>query len=94
MKKQKNRPIFKKKILIEGSVIFLVGPIGTFFSRLANYFEKNDIRTFKVDFPLHEYGFPKSSRLKYSDDIYRFKEFLEIIIFLCTGMYLFLISKQ
>ena len=71
MKKQNNRPIFKENF-IEGSVIFLVGPIGTFFSRLANYFEKNDI---KVDFPLHEYGFPKSSRLKYSDDIYRFKFF-------------------
>ena len=80
MKKQNNRPIFKKKILIEGPVIFLVGPIGTFFSRLANYFEKNNIKTYKVNFPLYEYGFPKSSRLNYSDDIYKFKEFLENII--------------
>ena len=37
MRNHRIRPTFKKKILIEGSAIFLVGPIGTFFSRLANY---------------------------------------------------------
>ncbi len=80
MKKIKNIPIFKKKILIEGSVIFLMGPIGTFFARLASFLEENDVKTFKVSFPLHEYGFKKSSRLWYSDDIYKFKEYLEKII--------------
>lgn len=80
MKKQNNRPIFKKKILIEGSVIFLVGPIGTFFARLANFFEKNNVKTYKIIFPLHEYGFPKSSRLSYSEDIIGFKEFLKNLI--------------
>ena len=74
------RPTFKKKILIEGSVIFLVGPIGTFFSRIANYLEKNDIKTYKISFPLYEYGFHKSQRINYSDDISRFKEFLEKVI--------------
>ncbi len=80
MTKKKNIPIFKKKISIEGSVIFLMGPIGTFFSRVASFLEKNDIKTFKISFPLYEYGFKKSSRLTYSEDIYQFKEFLEKII--------------
>ena len=80
MTKIKNIPIFKKRILIEGSVIFLMGPLGTFFSRLTSFLEENDIKTFKISFPLHEYGFKKSSRLTYSDDIYKFKEFLEKII--------------
>ena len=80
MRKHPIRPIFKKKILIEGSVIFLVGPIGTFFSRLANYLERNNVKTYKISFPLYEYGFHKSRRINYSDDISRFKEFLEEVI--------------
>ncbi len=80
MKKNKNIPVFKKKVLIEGPAIFLMGPIGTFFSRLASFLEKNDIKTFKVNFPLYEYGFKKSSRLSYTNDIYKFKGFLEEII--------------
>ena len=59
MKNENIRPIFRKKILIEGPVIFLVGPIGTFFARLANYFEKNNVKTYKISFPLHEYGFSR-----------------------------------
>ena len=80
MNKQIYRPSFKKKILIEGPVIFLVGPIGTFFSRLANYFENNNIKTYKISFPLYEYGFNRSSRIFYPYDISRFGEFLEEII--------------
>ncbi len=80
MKKQLNSPEFKKKILIEGSVIFLVGPLGTFFSRLANFFESNNIKTYKISFPLYEYGFHKSTRLNYSSDINKFGEFLEELI--------------
>ncbi len=77
---QNNRPIFKKKILIEGSVLLLIGPLGTFFSRLSNYLEKNNVRTYKINFPLYEYGFSKNSTIKYEDDISQFKEFLEEII--------------
>ena len=33
---QNKKPFFKKKILIEGSVLLLIGPLGTFFARLSN----------------------------------------------------------
>ncbi len=65
-----NIPKFKKKIVIEGSVLLLVGPIGTFFSRLSNYLEEHNIKTFKISFPLFEYGFPKSRRIFYDKDIF------------------------
>ncbi len=71
------RPKFKRKIKIVGPCLFLVGPIGNFFSRLSNYFEKNNVKTYKINFPLYEYGFSKKSKIKYSNDISEFKEFLE-----------------
>ena len=74
------RPIFKKKVLIEGNCLFLMGPIGTFFARLSNFLEKNNVKTFKILFPLHEFGFPKSRLIKYSQDISFFKEFLKKLI--------------
>ena len=70
------RPVFKRKIKINGPCLFLVGPIGTFFARLSNYLEKKDIRTYKISFPLYEYGFCKSKLITYSKDINLFKEFL------------------
>ena len=79
MKKQ-NSPIFKKRILIQGSTLFLVGPIGTFFSRLANFLEKNNIKIYKLSFPYHEYGFSKESRIFYNNDISKFNQFLEQIL--------------
>ena len=75
-----NRPIFRKKVLIEGNCLFLIGPIGTFFARLSNYMEENNIVTYKISFPLYEYGFPKSKRIKYSEDILFFKKFLKKVI--------------
>ena len=80
MSKKNNLPEFKKKILIKGPVLLLVGPIGTFFSRLANYFEENSIKTFKISFPLYEYGFPNSRRIFYSEDIKLFKNFLKDVL--------------
>ena len=73
------KPIFRKKVLIEGNCLFLVGPIGTFFARLANYLENNNIKTYKISFPLYEYGFPKSRLIYYSKDINSFKESLKKI---------------
>ena len=70
------RPFFRKKILIEGNCLFLIGPIGTFFARLSSYLENNYVRTYKILFPLHEYGFSKSKIIKYDQDIDKFKEFL------------------
>ena len=70
------KPLFKKRIYIEGNCLFLVGPIGTFFARLSRYIEDNNFRTFKILFPLHEFGFPKSKIIKYNNDIHLFKKFL------------------
>ena len=69
-------PIFTSKIKIKGPCLFLIGPIGTFFARLSNFLEKNDVKTYKILFPLHEYGFPKSRVIKYSSNINFFEEFL------------------
>tara|TARA_Y200000002_G_C22636101_1_gene644719 strand:+ start:225 stop:1457 length:1233 start_codon:yes stop_codon:yes gene_type:complete len=69
-------PLFKNKIKIRGNCLFLFGPIGTFFARLSNFLERNDVRTYKVLFPLHEYGFHKSRIIKYSDSTRFFKDFL------------------
>ena len=64
-----SRPIFTEKVEINGNCLFLMGPIGTFFARLSKYFERNDIRTYKISFPLYEYGFPKSRLIKFHQDI-------------------------
>ena len=77
---QDKRPYFRKKILIEGNCLFLMGPIGTFFARLSNYLEKNNVRTYKISFPLYEYGFPQSRIIKFHQDIYLFKNFLKKIL--------------
>ena len=74
------RPIFRKKVLISGNCLFLTGPIGTFFARLSNYLEDNKVRTYKISFPLYEYGFPKSRLIKFDQDIYLFKNYLKKII--------------
>ncbi len=77
---KERRPLFIKKVEIEGNCLFLVGPIGTFFARLSCYLEDNNIRTYKILFPLHEYGFPKSRLIKFRQDIYLFKNYLKKII--------------
>ena len=80
MKHKKIRPIFKNAIKIEGTCLLLVGPIGTFFARLSDYFEINHVKNYKILFPLHEYGFQKSRIIKYADEIKFFKSFLKDLI--------------
>ena len=80
MKNSYLRPSYKRKIKIKGPCLLLFGPIGTFFARLLKYFEANNIPTYKIAFPLQEYGFPESSLVKYSDDINNFKQFLRALI--------------
>ena len=75
-----SRPQFKKKIRINGPVLFLMGPIGTFFARLSNYFERKNIKTYKISFPLFEYGFPRDRRIFFNKEIIHFKEFLRDIL--------------
>ena len=74
------RPLFRKKVEIKGNCLFLMGPIGNFFSRLSNYLEGNNVRTYKISFPLYEYGFPKSRLIKFNQDIYLFKNYLKKIL--------------
>ena len=52
-------PVFRRKLKIQGNCLFLMGPIGTFFARLSNFLEKNNVRNYKVLFPLHEFCFTK-----------------------------------
>ena len=80
MKDNFYRPVFKKKVKIVGPCLFLVGPIGSFFSRLSRYLENKDVKTYKIQFPLHEYGFPKFKTIAYSKEIDYFKDFLRKII--------------
>ena len=77
---QDRRPFFRKKVVIKGNCLFLMGPIGSFFSRLSNYLEENNVRTYKISFPLYEYGFPKSRLIKYHKDISLFGNFLKKIL--------------
>ena len=77
---RERRPFFKKKVLIKGNCLFLIGPIGTFFSRLSNFLEENNVKTYKISFPLHEYGFPKLRLIEFHQDIYLFKNFLKKIL--------------
>ena len=73
-------PLFTNKVFIEGNCLFLIGPIGTFFARLSNYLEKNNVKTYKISFPLYEYGFPKSKLIKFNQDINLFKNYLKKIL--------------
>ena len=88
------RPFFRKKVVIEGNCLFLVGPIGTFFARLSNYFEANHVKTYKISFPLHEYGFPKSRLIKFNQDIYLFKNYLRKILINKEIKHIFMYGNQ
>lgn len=63
-------------VSIEGPVLLLMGPIGTFFARLANHLERQGVPIWKVSFPLHEFGFAKHQRLPYRGGMDEFRSFL------------------
>ena len=42
--------------------------------------EENNIKTYKISFPLYEYGFPKSRLIKFHQDINFFKNYLKKIL--------------
>ncbi len=69
-----------KTIVIEGPVLLLMGPIGTFFSRLANHLEHRGVPVIKVSFPLHEFGFPRHQRVPFRGSMDTFQSFLESLI--------------
>lgn len=54
------------EIVVEGPVLLLMGPIGTYFARVAKHLETRGVEVYKVCFPLREYGFPKRMRVSFS----------------------------
>ena len=71
----------KLKISIDGSVLLLVGPIGSFFSRFYRYLKNKNINVYKVSFPLYEFGFDKKDRIFYNQNVNEFNQFLLDAIF-------------
>ena len=63
-------------VTIEGPVLLLMGPIGSFFARLARQLERVGVPVWKVSFPLHEFGFAHRQRLAYSGAMDAFQDFL------------------
>jgi capsular polysaccharide export protein len=68
------------EVCIDGPVLLLFGPIGSFFSRFANHLERQGVPVWKVSFPLYEFGFSEHQRLNYSGDMAEFKCFLGGVI--------------
>ena len=69
-----------KTIAIDGPVLLLMGPIGTFFSRLANHLEQRGVPVTKVCFPLHEFGFAAHQRVVFAEPMDTFQPFLRSLI--------------
>jgi capsular polysaccharide export protein len=63
-------------VSIEGPVLLLMGPIGTFFARLAHHLEQRGVPVWKVSFPLHEFGFAAHQRIGYAGGMDNFRSFL------------------
>jgi capsular polysaccharide export protein len=64
------------EVTIQGPVLLLMGPLGSFFARLAAYLEARGVPVWKVSFPLHEFGFPAHQRLAYTAPMGEFRSFL------------------
>jgi hypothetical protein len=69
------------KVKIKGPVLLLMGPFGSFFSRLADFFLAHDVPTHKIMFPLREF-FPGKKRIVrfYDGPMSEWREFLAGII--------------
>jgi len=61
-------------------VLLLIGPLGTFFARLAAHLERGGVPVTKISFPLHEFGFPAHQRISFSGPMAEFREFLHALI--------------
>src|SRR6266446_114705 len=55
------------KVRIKGPVLLLMGPLGSFFSRFADYLLANNVRIHKVMFPLREF-FPRKKHMTHYYD--------------------------
>ena len=80
MNRTKNTCVYGRQIELTGNVLLLMGPIGTFFSRLGNYLERKQIQTYKVIFPFYEFGFKKNQIINFNHKIDLFEPFLIEVI--------------
>ena len=62
--------------MIQGPVLLLVGPLGSFFARFARYLESQGIEVYKLSLPLHEFGFSRQQRLRFSQPMDQLRPFL------------------
>jgi capsular polysaccharide export protein len=69
------------KVEVRGPALLLFGPIGTFFSRLAGHLQSQGIETYKIAFPLHEFGFQHRNRIHFQGSCKQdFRPFLKELI--------------
>lgn len=61
-------------------MLLLMGPLGTFFARLAHQLEGRGVPVFKLMLPLHEFGFPAHQRLAYDGPMDALAPFLREVI--------------
>ena len=57
-----------------------MGPLGSFFARLADHLETRGVNITKLSFPLHEFGFAAHQRVAYTGAMEDFKPFLRALI--------------
>ena len=69
-----------RQFVIKGPVLFLMGPLGTFFARFANDLKCQGVPITKVMFPLHEFGFKKHQCLSYRGSMESYPAFLERVL--------------
>jgi capsular polysaccharide export protein len=69
-----------REVAIEGPVLMLMGPLGTFFARLADHLETRGANITKLSFPLHEFGFPAHQRVAYAGPMEDYKPFLRALM--------------
>ena len=69
-----------REVSIDGPVLLLMGPIGSFFSRFAEHLETRGVPVWKLSLPLHEYGFRSDQRIAYDGDMAEFGHFLSQIL--------------
>ena len=57
-------------------MLLLVGPLGTFFARFARYLENQGVEVYKLSLPLHEFGFTRQQRLRFTAPMNQLRPFL------------------
>ena len=67
----------KDLVRIEGPVLLLIGPLGLFFSRVAEYLEKHGCKVYKLCIPMLEIGFSRRQRIDFDGQADEFRLFLE-----------------